>query len=57
MAKTHFVNLAFEGLRIKKASVTKTSSQKHLGIILDTQLKIDEHLKVASGKINYGTST
>ena len=34
------------------ASVTRTSSQKHLGIILDNQLKFDEHLKIVSGTIS-----
>ena len=32
-------------------NVTWTSSQKHLGIILDTQLKFDDHLKMVLGKI------
>ena len=34
------------------ASVTRTSSKKHLGIILDNQLKFDDHLKLLSGKIS-----
>ena len=30
----------------------RTSSQKHLGIILGNQLKFDDHLKIMSGKIS-----
>ena len=32
------------------ASVTRTSSQKHLGIILDNQLKFDNHIKMVFRK-------
>ena len=39
-------------LPFNNASVTRTSSQKHLGIILDNQLKFDDHLKIVSGKIS-----
>ena len=39
-------------LLFKNISVTRTSSQKHFGIILDSQLKFDDHLKIVSGKIN-----
>ena len=31
--------------------VTRTFSQKYLEIILDNQLKFDDHLKMMSGKI------
>ena len=34
------------------ASVTRTSSQKHLGIILDNQLKFDNHIKMMFRKIS-----
>ena len=39
-------------LLFNNASVTRTSSQKHLGVILDNQLKFDHHLKIVSGKIS-----
>ena len=39
-------------LLFNKAIVTWTSSQRHLGIILDNQLKFDNHLKMVSGKIS-----
>ena len=39
-------------LLFNNASVTRTSSQKHLGIILDNQLKFEDHLKIVSGKIS-----
>ena len=39
-------------LLFNNASVTRTSSQKHLGIKLDNQLKFDDHLKIVSGKIS-----
>ena len=34
------------------ASVSRTSSQKHLGIIFDNQLKFEDHIKMVFGKIN-----
>ena len=34
------------------ASVTRTSSQKHLGIILDNKLKFDDHIKMVFRKIS-----
>ena len=37
-------------LLFNNANVNQTSSQKHLAIILDTQLKFEEHLKMVSGK-------
>ena len=39
-------------LLFNNASVTQIFSQKHLGIILDNQLKFGDHLKIVSGKIN-----
>ena len=39
-------------LLFNNASVTATSSQNHLGIILDNQLKFDKHIKIVSGKIS-----
>ena len=39
-------------LLFNNAIVTRTSSQKHLGIILDNQLKFEDHLKIVSGKIS-----
>ena len=38
-------------LLFNNASVTRTSSQNHLGIILGNQLKFDEHIKIVSRKI------
>ena len=38
-------------LLFNNASVTRTSSQKHLGIILDNQLKFDNHIKMVFRKI------
>ena len=38
-------------LLFDNASVTRTSSQKHLEFIIDNQLKFHDHLKVVSGKI------
>ena len=32
------------------SSVSQSSSQKHLGVILDTKLTLDEHLKMISLK-------
>ena len=34
------------------ASVARTSSQKHLGIILDNRLKFDDHMKMVLRKIS-----
>ena len=42
----------YPSLLFNNASVTRTSSQKHLGIILDNQLKFDDHLKVVPEKIS-----
>ena len=39
-------------LLFNNASVTRTSFQKHLTIILCNQLKFDDHLKMMSGKIS-----
>ena len=39
-------------LLFNNASVTRTSSQKHLGIILDNQLKFDNHIKMVFRKIS-----
>ena len=39
-------------LLFNNANVTRASFQKHLGIMLDTQLKFDDHLKMMSGKIS-----
>ena len=39
-------------LLFNNASVTRSSSQKHLRIILDNQLKFDDHMKMVSGKIS-----
>ena len=39
-------------LLFNNASVTRTSSQKHLGIILDNQLKFDDHIKMVFRKIS-----
>ena len=39
-------------LLFNNASVTWTSPQKHLGIILDNQLKFDDHIKIVFGKIS-----
>ena len=39
-------------LLFNKVSVTWTSSQKHLGIILDNQLKFDDHIKIVFRKIS-----
>ena len=39
-------------LLFNNASVTRTSSQKHLGIILDNQLKFDDHIKMVLRKIS-----
>ena len=43
-------------LLLKNASVTWTSSQKHLGIILDNQLKFDDHIKMVFRKISKTSS-
>ena len=37
---------------LNNASITRTSSQKRLEIILDNRLKIDDVLKMMSGKIS-----
>ena len=37
---------------LNNASITRTSSQKHLEITLDNRLKIDDVLKMMSGKIS-----
>ena len=42
-------------LLFNNASVTRTSSQKHLGIILDNQLKFDDHIKQVFRKISKTT--
>ena len=39
-------------LLFNNASVTWTSSQKHLGIIFDNQLKFDDHIKMLFRKIS-----
>ena len=39
-------------LLFNNASVTRISSQKHLGIILDNQLKFDDHIKMVFRKIS-----
>ena len=39
-------------LLFNNASVTRTSSHKHLGIILDNQLKFDDHIKMVFRKIS-----
>ena len=39
-------------LLFNNASVTRTSSQKHLGIILDNQLKFDDYIKMVFRKIS-----
>ena len=39
-------------LLFNHASVTRTSSQKHLGIIFDNQLKFDDHIKIVFRKIS-----
>ena len=39
-------------LLFNNAGVTRTSSQKHLGIILDNQLKFDDHIKMVFRKIS-----
>ena len=39
-------------LLFNNASVIRTSSQKHLGIIFNNQLKFDDHIKMVSGKIS-----
>ena len=39
-------------LLFHNASVTRTSSHKHLGIILDNQLKFDDHIKMVFRKIS-----
>ena len=39
-------------LLFNNASVTRTSFQKHLGIILDNQLKFDDHIKMVFRKIS-----
>ena len=39
-------------LLFNNASVTWTSPQKHLGIILDNQLKFDDHIKIVFRKIS-----
>ena len=39
-------------LLFNNASVTRTPSQKHLGIILDNQLKFDNHMKMMFRKIS-----
>ena len=39
-------------LLFNNASVTRTSSQKHLGIILDNQLKFDDYIKMVLRKIS-----
>ena len=42
-------------LLFNNASVTWTSPQKHLGIILDNQLKFDDHIKMVFRKISKTT--
>ena len=37
---------------LNNASITRTSSQKYLEIILDNRLKIDDVLKMMSGKVS-----
>ena len=39
-------------LLFNNASVIRTSSQKYLGIILDNQLKFEDHIKMVFGKIS-----
>ena len=39
-------------LLFNNVSVTRTSSQKHLGIIFNNQLKFDDHIKMVSRKIS-----
>ena len=39
-------------LLFNNASITRTSSQKHLGIILENQLKSDDHIKMLFRKIS-----
>ena len=39
-------------LLFNNASVTRTSSQKYLGIILDNQLKFDDHTNMLFKKIS-----
>ena len=39
-------------LLFNNASVTRTSSQKHLGIILDNQLKFDDHISKTIGLLH-----
>ena len=39
-------------LLFNNATVTRTSSQKYLGIILDNQLKFDDHIKTVFTKIS-----
>ena len=38
-------------LLFNNAIATRTFSPNHLGIMLDTQLKFEDHLKMVSGKI------
>ena len=39
-------------LLFNNVSVTRTSSQKHLGIIFNNQLKFNDHIKMVSRKIS-----
>ena len=39
-------------LLFNNASVTRTSSQKHVGIILDNQLKFDDHISKTIGLLH-----
>ena len=39
-------------ITVYNSNVTQASSQKHLEIILDTQLDFDDRLKMVSGKIS-----
>ena len=39
-------------LLFNNANITQTSSQKHLGIIVDNQLTFDDHIKMVFRKIN-----
>ena len=42
-------------LTFNNANVAQSSSQKHLGILLDSHLTFDDHLKMVSAKINKTT--
>ena len=44
-------NIVHPTLLFNNVSVTRTSSQKHLRIILDNQLKFDDHIKMVPRKI------